>query len=142
MKKLLFLIPVLLLAFKVEFTKIYKQYVIPNKPAILIETHDNTLTFPFHYIKIPNGYILYGDINQINMWLNNDFYAPNDAKFKNIKIAIINPDKIQYKIINKIQNQYKKCKINSIIFLSPDEKRIILQPQYITLKYKIILNCK
>lgn len=142
MKKILFLLPILLFAFEVEFTKIYKEYVVPNQPAILIQTHDNSLTFPFKYFKVPNGYILVGDLDQINMWLDNNFYAPSDAKFKNIKIAIVDTDKIQYKIISKIKNTYKKCQIKQIIFLSPDETKIITKPETIKEKYKIILDCK
>jgi hypothetical protein len=142
LKKILFLLPILLFAFEVEFTKIYKEYVVPNQPAILIQTHDNSLTFPFKYFKVPNGYILVGDLDQINMWLDNNFYAPSDAKFKNIKIAIVDTDKIQYKIISKIKNTYKKCQIKQIIFLSPDETKIITKPETIKEKYKIILDCK
>jgi hypothetical protein len=76
------------------------------------------------------------------MWLDNNFYAPSDAKFKNIKIAIVDTDKIQYKIISKIKNTYKKCQIKQIIFLSPDETKIITKPETIKEKYKIILDCK
>jgi len=142
MKKILFLLPLVLFAFKVEFTKIYKEYVIPKQDAIFIQTKANNLTFPFHFIKIPNGYILYGDMQEINNYLDNDFYAPDDAKFKNIKIAIIDTDKIQYKIIQKIKKTYKKCTIKSVIFLTPDETKIITKPSWITEKYKIILDCK
>ncbi|QCT93850.1 hypothetical protein FE773_01230 [Caminibacter mediatlanticus TB-2] len=131
-----------LFAFEVEFTKVYKKYVIPNKDAIEIITKDKNLTFPFKYIKIKNGYILIGDIDEINMWLNDNFYAPDDAKFKNIKIAVVNMDKIQYKVIQKIKQIYKKCNIKKIIFLTPDEEKIILKPTYLKTKYKIILDCK
>ncbi|EDM23617.1 hypothetical protein [Caminibacter mediatlanticus] len=131
-----------LFAFEVEFTKVYKKYVIPNKDAIEIITKDKNLTFPFKYIKIKNGYILIGDIDEINMWLNDNFYAPDDAKFKNIKLAIIDMDKIQYKIIQKIKKTYKTCNIKKLIFLTPDEDKIIFKPTYIKTKYKIILECK
>ncbi|WP_457564187.1 hypothetical protein [Caminibacter sp.] len=131
-----------LYAFEVEFTKVYREYIAPKKPAIFIQTHANNLTFPFKYIKVKNGYILYGDIDQINMWLDNNFYPPNDAQFKNIKIAIVDMDKIQYKIIQKIKKTYKKCKVKQLIFLTPDETKIISKPTYITEKYKIILDCK
>jgi len=142
MKKLLLILPALLLAFQVEFTKVYKEYVIPNKDAILIQTKQNNLTFPFKYYKTPNGYILIGDIREINYWLENEFYAPSDAKFKEIKVAIVDMDKIQYKIIKKIKNTYKNCEIKKVIFLSPDEKKIITKPQEITTKFKVILDCK
>ncbi len=139
---LLILICLPLFAFEVNFTKIYKKYIIPNTPAILIQTKTNDLTFPFPYIKTKNGYILYGDMRDINNYLNNQFYAPTDTKFKNIKIALINTDKFQYKIIKKVSTIYKKCFIKNIIFLSPDEEKIILKPKYITIKYKVILDCK
>ena len=143
MKKLLFLLlAIKLFAFDVVFTKVYKQYVVPKKEAILIQTHDDTLTFPFKYIRVQNGYILIGDIDQINMWLDNEFYAPEDAKFKNIKIAVVDSDKIQYKIINKLKKTYKNCKIKEVIFLTPDETKIITKPQTIVEKYKIVLDCK
>jgi len=142
MKKILFLLPLLLFAFKVEFTKIYKEYVIPKQDAIFIQTKANNLTFPFHFIKIPNGYILYGDMQEINNYLDNNFYAPNDAKFKNIKIAIVDMDKIQQKVINKIKKTYKNCEIKNIIFLNPDEEKIIFKPTFIKEKYKVILECK
>jgi hypothetical protein len=129
-------------AFEVEFTKIYKEYVVPKKEAVLIETKADDLSFPFTFIKTQNGYILLGDIDEINMWLENNFYAPEDAKFKTVKIAIVDMDKIQYKVINKIKKIYKKCNIKKVIFLTPDEEKIIFKPQYIQTKYKIILNCK
>ena len=141
MKKLFLILPIFLFAFNVEFTKIYKKYIIPNKDAILIQTKAN-LTFPFKYYKVSNGYILTGDMQDINNYLDNDFYAPNDAKFKNIKIAIIDTDKIQYKIIQSLKNKYPKCKIKDIIFLSPDEEKIITHPTTLTLKYKIKMDCQ
>ena len=142
MKKLLFFIPIILLAFNVEFTKIYKEYIVPNTDAILIQTKANNLTFPFKFYKVKNGYILIGDIRDINYYLENEFYAPQDAKFKEIKIAIIDMDKIQYKIIQKIKKVYKKCSIKKVIFLTPDEEKIILKPTIIKDKYKIILKCQ
>ena len=141
MKKLFLILPIFLFAFNVEFTKIYKKYIIPNKDAILIKTKAD-LTFPFEFIRVQDGYILYGNIQTINNWLNNNFYAPNDAKFKNLKITVVDTDKIQYKIIQNIQKKYKRCSIKNIIFLSPDEKIIITKPEFLKLKYKIILNCK
>ena len=142
MKKLLFLLPIILFAFEVEFTKIYNEYIIPNKEAVLIKTHENNLTFPFKFYKIKNCYILFGDLQQINEYLDNEFYAPDDAKFENIKIAVVDMDKIQNKIINKIKKIYKKCEIKKVIFLSPDEEKIIFKPQTVTVRYKIILDCK
>ena len=142
MKKLLFIFPIFVFAFNVEFTKIYKKYIIPTKDAILIKTKAPNLTFPFEYRRVNNGYILIGNIRDINNYLDNDFYAPNDAKFNNIKITIIDTDKIQYKIIQNLQKKYKKCSIKNIIFLSPDEKKIITHPTTLTLKYKIKLDCK
>jgi len=141
MKKLLLILPIFLFAFNVEFTKIYKKYIIPNKNAILIQTKAN-LTFPFKYYKVSNGYILTGDMQDINNYLDNDFYAPTDAKFKNIKISIIDTDKIQYNIIQNLQKKYTKCSIKNIIFLSPDEEKVIMKPTILTLKYKIQLKCK
>ncbi len=144
--KLIFIILIslfnLLFGFEVEFTKVYTQYIVPKKEAVFIQTKADNLTFPFKYIKTKNGYILIGNINQINMWLNNDFYAPDDAQFKNIKISVINSDKLQYRIIKKISQTYKKCKIKQMIFLSPDENKIITKPTFLKEKYKIILNCK
>jgi len=142
MKKLLFLLPIILFAFEVEFTKIYKEYIIPKQEAVFIKTHKNDLTFPFKFYKIKNGYILIGDLQQINEYLDNEFYAPDDAKFENIKIAVVDIDKIQYKIIQKINKTYKKCEIKKVIFLSPDEEKIIFKPQTVTVRYKIILDCK
>jgi hypothetical protein len=130
----------LLLAFDVEFTKIEKKFVIPDTNAILIQTNAN-LTFPFKFYKIKNGYVL-KDTREIENYLDNKFYAPKDAKFKNIKIAIIDYDKYQYEIIKKIKNKYKTCKIKHLIFLNPDEEKIIFKPTKIELKYKVILDCK
>ena len=129
-------------AFEVEFTKVYKKYIVPNQEAVFIQTKNQNLTFPFKYIKTKNGYILIGNTDKINMWLDNEFYAPEDSKFKIIKIAIIDIDKIQYKLINKIKSEYKKCKIKKLFFLSPDDEKIIFQPKIINTKYKIILECK
>jgi len=142
LKKLILLIPFLVFAFEVEFIKIYKEYIIPKKETILIQTKKNDLIFPFKFIKIKNGYILIGDLDKINMWLENEFYAPDNAKFKNIKIAIVDMDKIQYKVLKKIKKVYKDCKLKKLIFLTPDEEKIILKPTYIETKYKIILSCK
>ncbi len=142
MKKLILLIPFLVFAFEVEFTKIYKEYVIPKKEAILIKTKNNNLTFPFKFIKVKDGYILIGNLEEINMWLENNFYAPDDAEFKTIKITIVDMDKIQYKVIKKIKRIYKGCELKKLIFLTPDEVKIITKPIYIKTKYKIILDCK
>ncbi|WP_456480039.1 hypothetical protein [Nautilia sp.] len=143
MRIVLFLISAtLLFAFEVEYTKVYTQYVVPQKEAIKIVTKKDGLTFPFSYIKTNDGYILYGNIDQINMWLDNKFYAPEDAKFKTIKFSKIDFDKIQYNIINKTKQVYKTCKIKKLVFLTPDEEKIILKPKTIKLKYKISLDCK
>ena len=79
-------------AFEVEFTKIYSKYITPNQNAILINTKEN-LTFPYQFIKTKNGYILFGNIDEIEMWINNSFYPPKDATIYNIKIATIDYDK-------------------------------------------------
>jgi len=140
--RILFFLPILLFAFNVEFTKVYTKYIVPKKDAILIETKSNNISFPFQYYKVKNGYLLTGNMNQINNYLNNKFYAPDDAKFKRVKIAKPDYDTIQYNIINKLQQTYKTCNIKNVIFLSPDEDKIILKPSTIKLKYKIILDCK
>ncbi|MEO1924022.1 MAG: hypothetical protein ABGX25_05870 [Nautiliaceae bacterium] len=144
MKKLLafFLLSNLLFSFEVEFTKVYKKYILPNKEAIEIITSKNNLTFPFKYIKTENGYILIGNIDDIDLWLRNYFYAPQDAKFKKLKIAVVDMDEIQYKIINKIKRTYKGCSLKKLIFLTPDEEKIITKPTYVETNYKIILECK
>jgi len=140
---ILFLIfTILLFAFEVEYTKVYTHYIVPKKEAIKIITKKDGLTFPFSYIKTDDGYILYGNIDQINMWLENNFYAPDDAKFKTIKFLKIDFDKIQYKLISKTKQIYKTCKIKKIIFLTPDENKIITKPSTVKLKYKIRLECK
>jgi len=140
--KVLLFFPILLFGFDVEFTKIYKEYVVPKKEAILVKTKANNLVFPFNHIKTKNGYILIGDINQIDMWLDNEFYAPDDAKFKTIKIAFIDMDKIQYKVIQKVKLDFKKCNIKKLIFLTTNEERIITKPTLIKIKYKVLLDCK
>jgi len=142
LKKIIIFLPILIFAFKVEFTKIYKEYIVPNKDAILIETKKNDLTFPFKFFKTKNGYILIGDIDNINNWLENEFYAPDDAKFKTIKIAIVDMDKIQYKVIQKVKKIYKSCKLEKLIFLTPDEEKIFTRPTTVIEKFKIILECK
>jgi hypothetical protein len=128
-------------AFEVEFTKVYSQNFVPNQDAIFIKTKSNNLTFPFKYKKVPDGYILIGNTDEINLWLENNFYAPKDTEFKDIKIAYVNADAVQYKIITQLKNTYKKCKIKKVIFLSPDENKIITQPEDITFKYKVLLDC-
>jgi len=140
-KIIIFILIFKLFAFEVEFTKSVSKYIIPNKDAVFIQTKAKNLTFPFEYKKTDNGYILFGDNQQIENYLNNSFYAPDDAKFKNIKIANVDYDKFQYEIIKKINNTYIGCNIKKIIFLSLDENKIITTPQTIKLKYKIILNC-
>jgi len=143
MKKLIILLSFsILFAFKVEFIKIDKEFIVPKTDAVLIKTKDDSLTFPFKFIKTKDGYILYGNITQINYYLENNFYAPMDATFKNIKIAIVDKDKLQYQIIKKIKKTYRQCKIEKIIFLDPDETLVITKPTTITHKYKVILNCK
>ena len=139
---LFFLFFSILNAFDVEFTKVYKKYIVPNQEAVLIQTKNQNLTFPFKYIKTKKGYILIGNTNKINMWLDNEFYAPENAKFKTIKIAFVNYDKLQYIVINKIKHTYKTCNIKKVIFLNNDENSIILKPKTVILKYKILLDCK
>ena len=130
----------LLNAFEVEFTKIYSKSIIPNQDALLIKTKKN-LTFPYKFTKTHNGYILFGDIDEIEMWINNSFYPPKDAIIKNIKIATIDYDKIFYYIINKTKKEFKNCKIKKIKFLTPNKFQIVTKPTTITVKYKIILDC-
>lgn len=130
----------LLFGFDVEFIKIEKKYIVPQTDAILIQTKAD-LTFPFKFYKTKNGYIL-KDTREVENYLNNQFYAPKDTKFKYIKIAIIDYDKYQYDIIQKIKNRYKTCNIKHLIFLNSDEEKIIFKPKKIKLKYKIILDCK
>jgi len=139
--KVLLFFPILLFGFDVEFTKIYKEYIIPNKEVHFIETKSN-LTFPFKYIKTKNGFIILGDYTKIDNWLDNEFYAPDDAKFKTIKIAFIDMDKIQYKVIQKVKLDFKKCNIKKLIFLTTNEERIITKPTLIKIKYKVLLDCK
>jgi len=131
----------LLFSFSVEFTKVYSEYAVPDKKTVAVCTESTDLTFPFEYIKKGNCYILLGDTSKINMWLDNEFYAPEDAVFKDIKIKKIDQDLFQYKIIEKIKKTYKKCKIKNVVFLTPDKTRIITQPKKITTKYKIKLEC-
>ncbi len=143
MKKIILLpFTVLLFGFKVEFIKKYKEYIIPDKEAIEILTSKKDLNFPFKYIKTENGYILIGNIDSVDLWLRNNFYAPKDAKFKKLKIAVIDMDKIQYKVIRKIKKIYKGCFLKKLIFLTPDEQKILTKPSYIETDYKIILECR
>ena len=127
-------------AFEVEFTKIYSKYIIPNQNAILINTKTN-LTFPYQFTKTNNGYILFGDIDEIEMWINNNFYLPKDTTVKNIKIAKIDYDKIFYHIIEKTKKEFKNCEIKKIEFLTPNKLKIVTKPTTIIVKYKIILEC-
>jgi hypothetical protein len=96
---------------------------------------------PFKFYKTSKGYILIESRN-IESYLNNNFYAPKDAKFKNIKIAIIDYDTYQYEIIKKIKKRYRDCHIKHLIFLNPDKEKIVFKPTKIKLKYKIILDCR
>jgi len=137
--RILIFLPIFLFAFNVEFIKIEKKYVIPNIIAILIKTN-KSLTFPFKFYKVKNGYIL-KDTREVENYLDNEFYAPKNTKFKYLKIAIIDYDNYQANIIEKIKNKYKNCKVKNIIFLNPDEEKIITKPTEIKLKYKIILDC-
>ena len=130
----------LLNAFEVEFTKIYSKYIIPNQDAILISTK-KSLTFPYQFTKTKNGYILVGDVDEIEMWINNNFYPPKDSTIKNIKIATIDYDKIFYYIINKTKKEFKSCKIKKIKFLTPNKFQIVTKPTKITVEYKITLDC-
>jgi hypothetical protein len=141
MKKLIFIfLTLLVFAFDVEFIKIEKKFLIPKEKAILIKTKA-PLTFPFKFYKTKEGYIL-KDTDEVEEYLRNDFYAPSDAKFKNIKITLIDYDKYQEEIIREVKKRYKNCKIKTLIFLNPDEKKIIFKPTEIELKYKVILDCK
>jgi len=137
--RILIFLPIFLFAFNVEFIKIEKKYLIPNINAILIQTN-KSLTFPFKFYKVQNGYIL-KDTREIENYLDNEFYAPKNTKFKYLKIAIVDYDNYQVNIIKKIKNKYKNCKIKSLIFLNSDEEKIITKPSKIKLKYKIILDC-
>ncbi|WP_024791268.1 hypothetical protein [Lebetimonas sp. JS032] len=138
--KIILLLPLILNAFNVKFIKIEKKFIIPNEDAVLIQTKEN-LIFPFKFYRTKNGYII-KDTREIENYLNNKFYAPKDAKFKYIKIAVVDMDQFQYQIIKKLSNIYKSCKIKNIIFLNPDEEKIVLKPTEIKLRYKITLDCK
>ena len=129
-------------AFEVEYTKIYTQYIIPKKEAVKIITNKEGLSFPFPFIKTKDGYILYGNLRDINSWIDNEFYPPKHTTFKTVKYSLVDYDLIRYKIIKKIKQIYKTCKIKKIIFLTPDENKIIFKPTTIHLKYKIKLECE
>ncbi len=133
---------IILNAFEVEYIKIYTQYIVPKQEAIKITTKKEGLSFPFPFIKTKDGYILYGDIDNINMWLDNNFYTSDDTLFKRVKFNKINYDLIQYKIINDTKRIYKTCNIKKIVFLTPNKNKIITKPSTIRLKYKIKLDCK
>ena len=127
-------------AFEVEFIKIYSKYITPNQDAISVKTKKN-LIFPYQFVKTNDGYILFGNVNDIEIWINNSFYPPKDAIIKNIKIATINYDKIFYYITHKTKKEFKNCKIKKIKFLTPNKFQTITKPTTITVKYKIILDC-
>jgi len=127
-------------AFEVEFIKIYSKYITPNQDAILIKTKKN-LIFPYQFVKTNDGYILFGNVNDIEIWINNSFYPPKDAIIKNIKIATINYDKIFYYIIKNSEKKFENCKIKKIKFLTPNRFQIIVKPTKIDIKYKLTLDC-
>jgi len=140
MKKLLLLLPIFIFAFQVEFTKIYKTFVIPSDTTY--EVCSSALyDFPFEVVKRGNCYILLDNFNDIDLYLTNQFYPSNNTTIKKIKYALIDYDTIQYDIIRTLKQTYKTCNIKSVIFLNDDVKKIITKPQTIKLKYKIILDC-
>ncbi|NPA11009.1 MAG: hypothetical protein GXO62_02070 [Epsilonproteobacteria bacterium] len=137
----LLLMASVLFGYEVEFTKIYKEYITPKQKTVMIETKAQ-ITTPYKFIKTKNGYILLGDYNDINLWLENSFYPPKDTKFKDVKIAYIDYDNLQQKVLQKIKKVYKNCTLKKVQFLTPDEEKIITKPTQIVVKYKITLECK
>jgi len=142
-KKTFFLLTAVfqLFGFEVEFTKIYKDYVVPDQEAQSVCTNKH-VDFPFRYIKQGNCYILLGDQDAVSLWLENDFYPPKDAIFKKIKIKTVDFDQIQKKVIQQVKQRYSDCNIKHLIFLTPDEEKVITKPSYIKAEYKVILECK
>ena len=78
---MIFLLFSFLYAFEVEFIKEFSKTYIPTQEAFKIIT-TKQLTFPFKFFMQDDGYILVGDLDEIDRFLRDEFYMPKDAKIK------------------------------------------------------------
>jgi hypothetical protein len=137
-KLIIFFFALSLFAFKVEFNNNYQTFIIPNKKAILI-----TKVFPINYKKkiITKKGIILLDYQNADEFVRNSLYLPKDADVKDVDIAILDIDKIRYKIIKMLQKKYYKCKIKKIEFLDNNYNKAYFKPIILNIRYKVILSC-
>ena len=127
-----------LFAFDFELTQELKKEIIPNKKAVLIKV-DSLKNIPFSYKKIDKGYLILGDIEEINQWIDNNLYINSD-KVKVVSYYNLDLENI-LNFINENSN-LRNCKIEKIILLSLINKKIFLSKMSLNIRYKILYKCK
>ncbi len=128
-----------LFSFQVQFQEQYQKILSLSTHAFSLESNKTITDIPFKYFKVKNRYILIGD--GIDEWIRNTAYLPQDTKIKEIKVNLLNVDKLRINIINKLNKNYKNCSLKKIDFLN-SPKKIYLKPTIIKINTKVTLECK
>jgi len=136
---LIFIIPLFLFAFEVEYTKFYQTTIFPNQKAILLETNKPIQIDYKSKIYTKQGIVLI-NYNDADEFVRNDLYF--NGKIKDVKVAFLNLDNIRFNLIREIKMTYKTCKIKKIIFKNEIFKKVFFKPTNLIIEAKIILNCK
>jgi hypothetical protein len=143
MIKLILLISIFsisLLSFEVKFEDKYQKTVSISTNAFSLQSDEVIENIPFKYFKIDNKYIVIGD-NEVDEWIRNSASLPLDTYIKEIKVGLLDINKLRVKIINRLNKNYEKCNLSKINFLD-SPKEVYLKPETIEIKTKVILECR
>jgi len=127
-----------LLGFEVTFTEKDKISIFLDKKAILLKTKTPIKIDYSPKIYTEKGILLL-NYDNADEFVRNSLYF--NGQIKDIKIGILDIDKIRNRIIKKIEKKYQKCNIKKIIFLN-SYKKVYFKPTFLDIKSKVILDCK
>jgi len=127
-----------LFGFDVFFDDYYQKTIFPDKKAILLETKKPIKVDYSPKIYTKNGIILL-NYDNADQFVRNDLYF--DGNIKDVKVGILNLDKIRSEIINRLNHHYKNCRLKKIIFKDHTKKRVFFNPTTIVIHTQIVLDC-
>ena len=128
-----------LFGFDVFFDDYYQKTIFPDKKAILLETKKPIQINYSPKIYTKKGIVLL-NYDSADQFVRNDLYF--NGNIKDIKIGILNIDKIRNKIISRLNKYYKNCKLKKIEFKDDLKKNIFFTPTTIIIHSQVTLDCK
>jgi len=126
-----------LFCFEVEFYDVQNIDIFPLKKVILLKTNKPIFLNYNHIIRTKKGVLLL-NYEKADEFVRNDLYF--NGEIQDIKIGILDIDKIRNQIIIRLNKYYKNCEIKKIIFLG-NYKKIYFKPTFLKIKSKVILDC-